>query len=88
VVYYLTELGALPPPGCATYFSRRQEDDDGLYSEADIGLIKRAANGRLMAPKCSGLGRRHSGAMPPPDLDPRQHGRLRLRLRTPERDER
>jgi hypothetical protein len=85
VVYYLTTVGALPPPGCAHFFSRRQEDDDGLYSEADVGMIKRHANGGLCPPKCSGLGRRHNRAMPPPDVeDPRQRGQLRLRLRTPE----
>jgi hypothetical protein len=80
----LTEAGILPGPGCSTFFSRRQEDDDGRWSEADLGLLKRAANGRLVAPKASGLSRRHNGAMPPPGVDQRN---LRLRMRTPGREQ-
>jgi hypothetical protein len=84
VVYYLTAVGALPGPGSGTS-TRRQEDDDGMYSEADLGMVKRAANGGLLDPPASGLSRRNNRApeIPPDVEDPRVHGRLRLRLRTP-----
>jgi hypothetical protein len=84
IVDYLTQLGALPGPGCATS-TRRKGFDDGLYSEADLGMIKRAAQGGLCPPKASGLLRTGNRApILPPGVDARNY---RLRLAGPGRDE-
>jgi hypothetical protein len=80
VVAYLVEAGALPGPGAATS-TRREREQDGMWDEADLGMVRRAANGGLCSPKCSGLGRRSNRAPDlPPGVDPRNY---RVRLVSP-----